>query len=95
MAQKLFIVAVKDRAAEAFARPAFFQTEALALRSFVSEVNTEAKDNPLFTNPTDFELHVLGTFDDESGLLEAEQGVTGPRTRILARAEEVKRPKGV
>lgn len=89
--QSVFIVAVYDRSAEAFARPAFFQTEALALRHFVNEVNRAQDDNPLWTNPTDFELHVLGKFDDESGLLTAEQGVTGPKTRILARGEEVKR----
>lgn len=90
--EKLLVVAVKDRAAELFNRPFYCPTEAIAIRQFANEVNRDASDNPLFTNPTDFELYVVGRWDDTDGSLSSEQGVTGSRPRLIARGEEVRRP---
>lgn len=91
--EKLLVVAVKDRGADLFNRPFYCPTEAVAVRQFANEVNREASDNPLFTNPTDFELYVVGRWDDVEGCLSPEQGVTGARPRLIARGEEVRRPK--
>ena len=61
------IVAIKDRAADAFMRPWFIPTSGIAIRSFIDEVNREAADNNLFNHPDDFDLYEIGTFDDSTG----------------------------
>jgi hypothetical protein len=79
----LKICAVKDLAAELYARPMFFQHENLAARSFNNEINRKDDANPLYTNPTDFELYYLGTFDEETGEFKLES----PPTRMLRGSE--------
>lgn len=63
----LVIVAVKDRAADAFMRPFFVPTPAMAVRSFMDEVQREAADNQLFHHSDDFDLYEIGIFDDSNG----------------------------
>jgi len=67
---KMIIVSIKDRAADAFARPFFVQTDNVAIRSFMDEVNRADKDNPLYSHPDDYDLFGLGVFDDNSGIIE-------------------------
>jgi len=64
---QLVIVAVKDRAADAFMRPFFVPTANMAIRSFMDEVNRDAPDNQLFAHPDDFDLYEIGIFDDSNG----------------------------
>lgn len=66
---KQIIVAVKDRAADAFGRPFFVATSGLAIRSFMDEVSRDAPDNQLFAHPDDFDLFELGIYDDGDGSL--------------------------
>lgn len=61
------VMAVRDVKADSFARPMFVQSEGTGLRSFGDEVNREARDNLLHTHPEDFELYVLGTYEEETG----------------------------
>ena len=63
----LTIVAVKDRAADAFMRPFFVPTPNMAIRSFMDEVNRDSSDNQLFVHPDDFDLYEIGIFDDSTG----------------------------
>lgn len=63
------VVAVKDRAADAFGRPFFVQTQGVAIRSFMDEVNRQAEDNQLYQHPDDFDLFELGTYDDSTGMI--------------------------
>jgi hypothetical protein len=63
----LVIVAVKDRAADAFMRPFFVPTPAMAVRSFMDEVQRESADNQLFHHSDDFDLYEIGLFDDSTG----------------------------
>ena len=65
------IVAIKDRAADAFMRPWFVPTAAMAIRSFMDEVNRKAEDNQLFHHPDDFDLYELGIFDDSNGRVQS------------------------
>lgn len=65
----LIIVSVYDRAAGAYGRPVFSHSEGLAVRSFKDEVNRKAPDNTMNTHPADFDLYVLGAFDDATGEL--------------------------
>lgn len=64
---KLIMCAMKDRAADAFARPMFVPSVGVAIRSFSDEVNRDDKDNQLFHHPDDFDLYDLGTYDDSDG----------------------------
>lgn len=68
---KQIIVAVKDRAADAYMRPFFVPTANMAIRSFMDEVNRKSEDNQLFHHPEDFDLYELGVFDDNSGRIES------------------------
>ena len=66
---KQVVVAVKDRAADAFGRPFFVQTQGVAIRSFMDEVNRQAEDNQLYQHPDDFDLFELGMYDDSTGMI--------------------------
>ena len=63
----LTIVSIYDRAAGAYSRPAFVPGRGPAIRSFGDEVKRVAPDNEIQRHPGDFELHQLGTWDDNTG----------------------------
>lgn len=63
------MVSVRDRAANAFANPFVVPTEAMAVRSFTDEVNR--RESPMFAHPDDYDLYIIGQYEDASGLLEA------------------------
>lgn len=65
----LCVVAIRDAAANAYNRPFVVPHTGLAIRSFGQEVNRNAPDNLMYSNPSDFELFELGTFDEETGSL--------------------------
>jgi len=62
-----YVVCVKDRAAEVFNRPFFVPHRNVAVRDFTDEVNRSAADNQLNKHPDDFDLYLLGTYDDNTG----------------------------
>jgi hypothetical protein len=64
------IVAVKDRALDAYGRPIFVHTQGQAIRSFQDEINRNAPDNEMFRHPEDYDLYFIGTFDDKTGNFE-------------------------
>ena len=76
--------AVKDSAVQAFNRPFFVPTTAVATRSFTDEVNRNATDNQMFAHPDDFELWEVGRFDDETGVLAPVE------LRCICRAKDVR-----
>lgn len=67
---KLIMCAVRDRAADAYARPMFVPSVGLAIRSFSDEVNRNAEDNQMNKHADDFDLYELGTYDDETAKFE-------------------------
>lgn len=77
------LVALFDRAVEAYAPIMTVNTRNEAIRSFRQAVNDP--QTPLYANPTDFELHYIGDFNDQSGMLEAFE-----QPELLARAEDFK-----
>ena len=79
----LFVVCVKDRAAEVFNRPFFVPHRNVAIRDFTDEVNRVAADNQLNKHPDDFDLYLLGEFNDNTG----EFSISFPQ--ILVRAKDV------
>lgn len=82
------IVSVFDRAAQAFGRPVYTNSKGLAVRSFTDEVNRPDRENQMNTHPEDFDLFLLGTFDDSNGLYVLETPPT-----MLQRAQDVLVPK--
>jgi len=79
-----FIVCVKDRAAEVFSRPFFVPHRNVAVRDFTDEVNRANGDNPLNKHPDDFDLYLLGQFDDSTGAFIREGSPT-----VLVRGKDV------
>lgn len=79
-----FIVSVKDRAADVFNRPFFVPHRNVAIRDFTDEVNRSAADNQLNKHPDDFDLYLLGQFDDNNGTFIVEEA-----PMVLVRGKDV------
>ena len=67
---KLFVLAVHDKAVDAFNRPIFVPARGAGIRAFMDEVARKSPDNPISQHPGDFALYELGWFDEESGRIE-------------------------
>jgi hypothetical protein len=78
-----YVVCVKDRAAEVFNRPFFVPHRNVAVRDFTDEVNRSAADNQLNKHPDDFDLYLLGTYDDNTGFFNLDVPT------VLVRAKDV------
>lgn len=65
---KLEMYSVYDKVAQAYMPPFFTHNEGLAVRSFGASVNNP--ETVFFRHPTDYTLHKLGNFDDNSGEFE-------------------------
>lgn len=61
------VIAVFDRAADAFAQPLFVNALGQGIRMFQDEINRAAQDNPMHHHADDFDLYHLGTWDDSQG----------------------------
>ena len=61
------IYAVKDLALQAFGNPFFLRAKGEAIRSFQDEVNNKNDKSAIAAHPEDYELHQLGTYNDETG----------------------------
>lgn len=79
-----FVVSVKDRAADVFNRPFIVPHRNVAVRDFTDEINRADAQNPLNKHPDDFDLYLLGTFDDSVGTFTSAEGPT-----ILVRGKDV------
>ena len=77
---RLVVVAVRDRAADAYMRPFFVPTIGMAVRSFGDEVQRAATDNPMWSHPEDYDLYLLGQFDEDTGRFLCEE----PQPRMVA-----------
>lgn len=77
------LVALYDRATESFAPVMTVHTRAEAIRSFRQAMNDP--QTPMYNHPTDYELHQIGNYDDQSGRIEP----TLPTT-VIARGEDFK-----
>ena len=84
---KMIVCAVRDRAANAFARPMFIPSSGIAVRSFQDEVNREDKDNQMYNHPDDFDLYELGVYDDENARFEL---LENPKVLMLGKQVKLK-----
>lgn len=62
----LFVVCIRDRAADVFGTPNFVTSLGSAIRGFADEVNRPAENNMLNKHPEDFDMFHLGSYDDSS-----------------------------
>lgn len=85
MANKLKVVSVKDRALDAYARPFYLPTLAMAERSFTDECNNA--ESPMFAHPEDYDLFLLGEFDEGTGRFECLD-----LPQLICRAQDLKKP---
>lgn len=82
---KLYVCAIRDRATDSYGVPIFVQAVGQAVRSFSDEINKDGADNQLAAHPEDFDLYVLGHYDQDSGLF------TTDIPRQVAIGKDVKR----
>jgi len=62
---KYVVVAVHDRALDAYNRPFMVPTRGAAIRAFGDEINK--KEGQMRGHEDDFDLYELGSWDDETG----------------------------
>lgn len=77
------IIAIKDNAVQAF-QPLFnVRSEGEAIRNFMDVIN-DVNNRQLNKHPSDFDLYILGYFNDDTGQLEAT-----PLPKLLVRGLDV------
>lgn len=81
----LKVLAVRDRAIDAYGTPVFVSAVGQAVRSFVDECNRP--DSQLCAHPEDYDLFLIGEFDVERGQLLPQD------PRQVAIGKDCKRPK--
>lgn len=62
---KYQMCSVLDMVAQQYGRPFFTVSDGSAIRSFADEVTRGGPDSTLSSHPDDFQLFLIGTFDDE------------------------------
>lgn len=61
------VLAIKDRAVDAYMRPMYWPAIGAAIRAFGDEINRAAQDNDMYKHPDDYDLYHLGIWDDNTG----------------------------
>lgn len=82
------VICVRDRVADAWVPPTFQGSVGGAVRAFSDAVNNSNSQDALSHHPADFELYLLGSFDDATGRFEVLE-----ERRMLCRGEEVVKAK--
>lgn len=80
--KRLLLCSVRDSAMQAYAPIMTFVAMGQAQRSFRDEVNR--KDSAMFAHPEDYELWLVGWFDEDTGVIEL------VRPECVARAKDLK-----
>lgn len=79
---KLEIMAIYDKAIDAYMRPFMSQTLGQAIRQFTDEVNRK-DGSPMHDHPEDYALFHIGTFHDHNAQIEEVE------PHCIARAHEI------
>lgn len=66
---RYLLISIKDRAIDAFQPVASVRAEGEAIRSFQDAVNNP-QNATIYAHPDDYDLYLVGYFDDNSGKLE-------------------------
>lgn len=79
---------VKDRAIDTYNIPFTQTTREEAVRNFKDQINDDPKTNPLAKHPDDYDLYMVGEFDENWGKLEP---IGNPQ--LIARGKDLVEPK--
>lgn len=85
----LIVCAVFDGAMQGYARPFYVPARGLAVRSFTDEVNRAAADNTMYAHPEDFDLCLLGTWSETTGVFENAENI-----EVICRGKDVAQREG-
>lgn len=67
---KFYVIATRDIVANVFSTPIFVPHIGQAIRSFGDECRRKEPGNVLGAHPEDFELWLIGEYDDNAGQME-------------------------
>lgn len=62
------LYAIRDKQLAAYTNIMQFPTDGVAIRAFTNETNR--KESEIWAHPNDYDLHLIGTFDERTGNLE-------------------------
>lgn len=62
----LWVLTVRDRSADVFGTPTFHLSQGAAARAFADEINRADANNVMYRHPEDFDLFLLGSYDDST-----------------------------
>lgn len=65
----LYIISIKDKASNSFLTPGYAHSVNMAIRDFAEKINQEG--NQINRHPHDFDLYVLGLYEDKTGEIAA------------------------
>jgi hypothetical protein len=78
------IVAIHDRALDAYQQPFLVRAIGEAIRAFQDAINKP--ESPMYAHPDDYDLYMIGTYNDESAKItqaaEPQQIAIGKQLRI-------------
>lgn len=83
------ILTVKDRALDVFNLPFTQSTVAQAVRGFTDEVNSDPSRSGVAAHPDDYDLYVIGHYDEANGQLKPLE-----KPELVVRGKDLIRPKG-
>lgn len=63
------VVAIYDVAIESYGQPVFVNAIGAAVRSFGDEIKRVDQNNAMNKHPQDYQLFLIGSYDDQSGEL--------------------------
>ncbi|WNK12648.1 MAG: nonstructural protein [Microvirus sp.] len=70
---KFFVIAIRDMVAEAYSVPQFVVNIGASVRGFGDEIRRAKPDHnpaPLQDHPEDFNMYLLGEYEDSAGVFE-------------------------
>lgn len=79
----LLLITIKDNAVQAFQPINTVRAKGEAIRGFQDAINNE-QNRQLHKHPEDFDLYLVGTFDDETG------EITVQKPELIIRGKDVK-----
>lgn len=66
------IYSIFDSAARSYGQPMFFAAPGVMTRVIADEVNRAAEDNSLNRHTADYAVYCIGTFDHDTGTIQAQ-----------------------
>lgn len=78
------LASIHDRSIDAFQPVGCVRAKGEAIRYFQDQINDEQRGGPLYKHPDDFDLYIVGTFDDATGT------ITGTKAEKIADGKQLK-----